>query len=128
MSPLKPLAAIACAALLIGAARDSDEKVLARLTQGRVPGAPVRCIDNNDIEGPTVVNDHTLIYRRFGTVYRNDLPAACRSLTDYSTIISTVYGGQLCEHDRFRAREPGEVVPSQFCFLGKFTPYTKPKR
>lgn len=128
VSALKPLAALACAMVLIGAARDSDDAVLAKQLAGRVPGQPVDCISAHDADGPTIINKRTLLYRSFGTIYRNDLPAECRSMTDTSTIIVDVYGGQLCEHDHFRTREPGDVIPSAYCFLGKFTPYTKPKR
>jgi hypothetical protein len=128
MSALKPFAALACAVVLIGATHDSDQAALAKQLAGRVPGQPVNCIDLHNTEGPTVINKRTLLYRSFGTIYRNELPSECRSMTDYSTIIVDVYGGQLCEHDHFRTREPGDVVPSAFCFLGKFTPYTLPKK
>jgi hypothetical protein len=128
MSAARAMLAIGGAVLLMGAARDSDEAVLAKQLAGRVPGKPVDCIDAQFADGPMVINHRTILYRVGATVYRNDLPSECRPLTETSTVIAELYSNQICYHDRFRTREPGETIPSQFCFFGRFTPYTKPKR
>ena len=126
-----PVLALALTALCGAAAPAADrvkEDPLARALAGRVPGKPVSCIDPQFTDGPQIIDDHTLIYNRVGRrVWRNDLPDACPALRPDVTIIVEMYGGQLCENDRFRVLEPGSRIPSASCRFGRFTPYDKPQ-
>lgn len=44
-----------------------------------------------------------------------------------TTVIVEMRGSQLCRNDQFRVLTPGTSIPSGYCRLGKFTPYTRPK-
>ncbi len=95
---------------------------------GRIAGKPVKCIDLQRIQGPSVVDRHTIIYRRSGrrvwvTRPVNDCPA----LRPVVTLITQVYGAQLCRNDRFQVLEPGAIIPSAYCRFDYFTPYDKPE-
>jgi hypothetical protein len=133
---LKSAYLLAAAALLgTGAAAiasrhgDADaQRDLDKALAGHVAGKTVECIDPHLAEGPQIVGQHVLLYRSGGTIWKNDLIGPCPSLRSDSTIISEIYGGQLCRNDRFRTREPGDVIPSAYCRLGNFTEYKSAKR
>ena len=103
------------------------DRDLAKATEGRVAGKPQDCIPINRAGGPQIIDKQTLVYTDMGTVYVNRLPAACPSLDRNDTIISEVYGGNLCRNDRFRSLQPGTSIPGAYCQLGSFTPYRKAK-
>ncbi|MFX8110421.1 hypothetical protein ABTK99_19145, partial [Acinetobacter baumannii] len=90
---------------LAGAASGDSRSPLDRALAGRVAGAPVRCIDNPTNQGPEVIDSRTIIYRDVSRLWVNHLPEACPSLSDNAILIVNVYGGQLCENDRFRTVE-----------------------
>lgn len=96
---------------------------LAKALSGTVRGKTLECVDPQEVEGPEIVGKRTLVYRRVGTLYRNDLIGPCPSLESDSTIIMEVKSGELCRNDMFRTVEPGDTIPSQFCRLGNFTEY-----
>ena len=119
--------------LLIAAALSgltvSDSKDLDRALAGRVAGKPVGCVSDNQIDTPQIVSDRILLYRDGGRVWRNDLPAACPGLDDDAIVVTEVHGGQLCRNDQFYTlQRAGIGIPGPRCRLGKFTPWTKPKR
>lgn len=95
---------------------------------GRVAGPPQACIPiATAMDGPTIVDAKTILYRVGGKIYRTGPNGACPSLRPFNTLIVEVYGGQLCRNDRFRIREPNSIIPSGACTFTDFTPYTKPK-
>jgi hypothetical protein len=97
---------------------------------GRLEGPPVRCISDTDISsGPTIVDEHTILYSRTGRrIWAVHPVGACPSLRPFSTLIVEKYGSQTCANDRFRVVEPGISIPSGYCRFGPFVPYDKPKR
>lgn len=97
---------------------------------GYVPGTPVECIDKSTYdEGPAIYDAHTIVYRTTGrTLYRTQPIGTCPALRPDSTLIVEIYGGHLCRNDRFRAREPGDVIPGPVCRFDRFTPYKKAPR
>lgn len=118
--------ALAAAALMLaGAASGDSRSALDHALAGRVAGTPVRCIDNPSNQGPEVIDSRTIIYRDVGRLWVNTLPEQCPSLDDDAILILDVFGGQLCENDRFRTLERGSNIPSGYCRLGTFTPYTR---
>lgn len=110
---------------LTAAAGDSSE--LDKALAGRVPGTPVSCIDSSLADGPQIIDNRTLIYRGAGRLWRNTLPDACPSLTGDVILVVDVHGGQLCRNDRFRTILRGTGIPSGFCRLGDFVPYSRVK-
>ena len=122
---------IGLAALLIGsgalARDDRAARDLAKALAGHTAGKTDQCIDPQFASGPQIIGHDTLLYRQGGTIWKTSVVGPCPSLDEGVTIISDVYGGQLCRNDRFRTLAPGESIPSAYCRLGGFTEY-KPVR
>ena len=121
--------ALACAALLAGCSAtgrppaDHDHE-LADALAGRVAGPPTDCIDQIDTQTVRIIAPDTVIYSSVGKrIYVNHVPD-CPALRPYSTLITVQHGSQLCRLDHFRVAEPGSSIPSGYCTLGQFTPYT----
>lgn len=94
---------------------------------GRVPGPPAQCLELSRVDGPTVIDTRTILYRQSGKrIWRAELSAECPALEPFSTIIAEVYGNQLCRGDRFRVRSPNSIIPSGYCRFERFVPYDKP--
>ncbi|WP_206364488.1 hypothetical protein [Sphingomonas pokkalii] len=122
------------AAALAGCAQNADyqaqrdaqaRRELASALGDRVAGKPQDCISPGMTDGPQIIDTRTLVYRQGGRLYRNDLVAECPSLAPLTTVIVEMRGNQLCRNDQFRVLTPGNSIPSQFCRLGKFIPYTR---
>jgi len=110
------------------AQRDAQaRRALADALGDRVPGKPQDCINPGMTDGPQIIDTRTLIYRQGTRLYRNDLAADCPSLAPLTTVIVEMRGSQLCRNDQFRVLTPGTTIPSGYCRMGKFTPYTRPK-
>lgn len=109
------------------AARDSHRDPLA----GRVAGTPQQCLSLTRVQGPAIVDDHTIVYRQNGRRLWVTHPVDdCPSLRPgFSTLIVDVTSGdQLCRNDRFRVRTPDSIIPGPFCRFDVFTPYDKADR
>lgn len=119
-----PLLLAACASVPNDAS-DGDRD-FAQLTAGRTAGTPQRCIDSSQFNGPRIIDARRIAYHQSGREWVSDLPAACPGLRRDATLIVDVYGGQLCQNDRFRTVYPGQSIPGPYCRFGKFTPYDKP--
>ena len=114
------IASLAALALTLVAGRDDP-------LAGRIAGAPVHCIGIGLVQGPTILDATTILYRQSGKrVWRTGPVGPCPQLRPLSTIIVDIYGGQLCRNDRFRLIEPGLSIPSPSCRFTDFTPYDKP--
>lgn len=117
---MKPLI-LAAIALALPAA-DSDP------LQGYTPGPPQDCISLSLVDGPSIVDRNTILYRENGKrIWKTSPVGDCPSLAPLNTLIVDVYGGQLCRNDRFRVLTPGLSIPSAYCRFDRFTPYTKVK-
>ena len=121
---------IAASALLGSASPAAPHKdALADVLAGRVAGKPVECVDTSRLNGPQIIDDKTLIYRESGRrIWRNDLIGPCPGLSPMDTLITDIYGSQLCRNDHFRALSPGGRIPGAYCRLGNFTPYDEPAK
>ncbi|MDP1025738.1 hypothetical protein Q5H91_00790 [Sphingomonas sp. KR1UV-12] len=117
---LIPLAALIVAAPIAAAPRDPFA--------GRVAGPPQRCITISPNLGGTVIDRDTIIYQgNGGRIWRTGPTGTCPSLRPMTTLIVQIYGGQLCENDRFSTIEPGMSIPSPQCRFRPFVPYTRVK-
>lgn len=96
---------------------------------GRVAGPPQHCIPLSQTNGPSIIDNHTILYTEGAgrRVWKTGTVGACPSLAPLNTLIVDVYGGQLCRNDRFRVLTPGTTIPSAYCRFTEFTPYTKVK-
>lgn len=128
---MRPLLIATAMLALVGAAapassRDDD---LASALAGRTAGKPQDCVNTSRVDGPQIIDDHTIIYRESGRrIWRNDLPDFCPGLRPNDTIVIEVYGGQYCRDDHFRSYTAGGSIPGAICRLGSFTPYDKPAK
>lgn len=122
-------AAIATAACATAAATDDHaQEELSKALAGYAPGKTAECIDLKMVDGPQIISHQALLYRQPGTIWKADVIGPCPSLEPMVTVITDVYGGQLCRNDKFRTLAPGESIPSAYCRLGSFTKYTHIKR
>ena len=122
------LAALILAGCTAGAGPDSasDAGELVRTLDGRVAGAPQRCLPASQSNGPQIIGE-TLIYRHGGTLWRAEVPDGCPSLRGDPIIVTEVFGSSICRNDRFRTLDRGAVsIPGPYCRFGDFTPYRKP--
>ena len=94
---------------------------------GRLAGPPSECVNLSSLEGPQIVDDHTILYRQSGRrIWRTGPVGPCPSLRPFGVLIVDVYGGQLCRNDRFRVKDPNLSIPSGYCRFSAFVPYDKP--
>ena len=128
------LMALALAAVATGASArhgydGNDPAAVAKALAGRVAGTPTSCIDPSRIDGPEIIDQHTILYRQTGRrTWRTGPVGACPSLRPLTTLITEIYGSQMCRNDRFRVLEPGTTIPSGYCRFADFVPYDKPRR
>ena len=114
------------ATLIAGAAvaRDNDaQRDLARELAGHVPGKTSQCIDPKVASGPSVIGHDTLLYHQGGTIWKANVIGPCPALDDDVTVITELWGGQLCKNDKFRVLEHGATIPSAYCRMGSFQQY-----
>ena len=110
------------------AARLSPEARLAQITQGRVAGKPVSCINlspvggNNDSEK---IAGLAMAYRQGSTWYVNRFDGGCPQLSEDTIVITRLHTSQLCRGDIADLRMSGANIPVGTCIFGDFVPYTK---
>lgn len=128
---MRRAAEAAALALLLGGCAAAEERFaqaqeseLAEVTEGRVAGAPVHCIDTRAslqvAGGVLVANDGGRVW-----VNRNDRRCTGASL-DPLVIVEPAIGSQLCRNDRFRTLARGSSIPGPDCRVEDWVPYTKP--
>ena len=107
----------------------SADRELQRLLAGKVAGKPVACLSDLQTKSPTVIDDHTILYRDGPTYYRNDFRGGrCPGLSSgFNALLTKRFGGDLCSGDPAEVIETtnGFIVGS--CLMGDFVPY-KPAR
>ena len=95
------------------------------VTAGRVAGETRTCVPPIGRSGLTVVDSRTLSYDGGRVLWINRLPADCPGLRPLTTLIVETFGTDYCRGDRFRANEPGSIIPGPSCVLSDFTAYRK---
>jgi len=121
------LAVIAATAAAAATHDKHAERDLAKALAGHVPGKTSECIDPKFASGPQIIGHDTLLYRQGSTIWKANVIGPCPSLEEGVTVITDIYGGQLCRNDKFRTLAPGESIPSAYCRLGNFTEYKPAK-
>ena len=120
---MRHLFTLAAGALLISAValqaapRLDPEQKLARAVQGRVAGAPVRCLDLRTVRLTKIINRTAIIYDAGNTVYVNR-PGNAEALDEGDTLVTRTALSQLCSVDRVQLWSSriwtGSVVLSEF--------------
>ena len=122
---LLPLILIAGAAT---ADSRSDRDALTRALAGRTAAPAVDCIDQRLVDGPQVIDQHTLIYRQGrGRLWVNTLPENCPGLRFNAIPVVQIVSGRMCRNDLFTPVTPG-AIPGGTCRLGSFMPWDRTKR
>lgn len=111
----------ALAILLVGAKQDDP-------LAGRVAGEPRDCIDASQGTNVAVLDRDSIAYSGTQRVLWVSHPiGGCPSLRPLTTLIVERFGSQICRNDRFRTIDFPQSIPSPYCRMGPFTPYTKAK-
>lgn len=126
-------------ALLFGAAaiaavpaqadpRPSPEAELERVLEGRIAGAPVRCINLRTINGSRVIDGTAIVYGRGSTIYVNRPRAGASELSRHDALVSRTITPQLCNVDTLKMVDTQTGVQTGLIFLGEFVPYRRASR
>lgn len=111
------------------AERLSPDEQLAKAIEGRVAGAPVKCIRLRDIRSTRVIDRTAIIYDTLGpTIYVNRLTAGAAFLHDDSILVTDTHSSELCSIDIVKLMDPGSKMLTGSVGLGEFVPYTKPRK
>ena len=123
-----PILLGACATA--GMAKDNDpelsEKQKAALDSalaGRVAGKPQSCISLTQRANLQVISDDVLLYKAGRTIYYNRVIGRCSGLSFGRTLVTNVFGGQLCRGDIARVADLQAGMLTGSCALGDFVPY-----
>jgi len=93
--------------------------------EGRVAGAPQRCVTTQQGAGLHVAGPHTLTYHDGRTIWVNSVPG-CSPLKFSDFLVLEPVGSQYCSGDFVRTRDNVSLIPGPGCRLNEFVPYTKP--
>ena len=93
---------------------------------GRIAGPAQSCVPARPTASIHVIDSATLGYDSGRTIYVNRLRSPCPGLNPLTVIVLDVHGSEYCSGDHFRTIETGSVVPGPICFLGEWTPFTRP--
>lgn len=131
----KMTSVIAAAALLavggsaVAAPRLSPEQKLAKAVEGRVPGKPVNCISLRNIRSSQIIDKTAIVYETSGrTLYVNRPDSGASWLDRDDVLVTNTHSSQLCSIDIVRLYDRGSRMQSGSVGLGKFVPYTKPRK
>lgn len=114
----------------IGADRPDPggEAELAKLVSGRTQGAPERCISNSGGINPRIIEGTAIVYDAGRTIYVNRPRGNLATLREGNSLVTQLWGSQICSLDRIRTVEPGSGFPHSIMVLGEFVPYTRTLR
>lgn len=127
---LATLAIVAAAAGLVAAplearARQSGEERLAKMIEGRVPGAPQSCIFTPGNSNFKVIDKTALVYKRGSTVYVNRTANPEDIDDDDILVLKRFSGSQLCRPETITLVDRQTGMFSGVIFLTDFVPYEK---
>jgi hypothetical protein len=116
------------AAPAVAAPRDTPEVQLQKLLAGRIAGAPVDCISLFPSNSSQIIKGKAIVYHVGGKLYVNEPRSGAESLDDDDILVTKVFGSQLCSIDTVNLVDRSSRFQRGFVILGKFVPWTKPKK
>jgi hypothetical protein len=126
---------IPCLAMLAGASAalarpdDSPQARLDRALAGRTAGAPVDCLQIDQILSTQIIDGIGILYEGNGGVrYLNRPTSGAFSLRTNEILVTDTHSPQLCSIDTVRLVDSTSHFPVGFVGLGKFIPYPRPSR
>lgn len=121
-----------CAAALFAAPaaapaeRLSGEAQLARITEGKVAGEPVDCIDSRRFNSTRIVNGTAIVYEApGGMLYVNVPRGGARSLDQWDVLVTRQYSPSLCRGEVVHLYDSSTMMQTGAVFLGDFIPYRR---
>ena len=118
-------AVLLAAALAVRGAAQQDEEAEAADT----PTEPRSCLARPTIDRTRILNGRNIVFvTRDDTIYNNQLPKECPTLSRRSLVNYGIQNGRMCAGDRFQVlweSAPGRYQPSAMCQLGTFVPITE---
>ena len=100
-----------------------QKAALDRALSGKVAGKPQSCISLTQRADLQVVSDELLLYKAGRTVYVNRVLGRCSGLSFGRTLVTTVWGSQICRGDIARVADLSAGMLTGSCALGNFVPY-----
>jgi len=116
------LAALATAVPSPAAADAKGEAQLAKLLDGRVPGAPVHCLSRNERENMQVIDRTALVFRDGKTLYVNR-PGGVNFLTWSDIPVFKIWGNELCKMDIVHLHDRSTGMGGASMTMVAFIPY-----
>ena len=128
---MRPLifSVLAAAAIVAGPATAREklepEARLAKMLEGRVAGAPQKCIPLSTARSSTIVDGTAIVYCIGNTLWVNRPEGGASSLDDDDILVTKTIGSQLCSIDTVNLVDRTSRMFSGFVSLGEFVPYRK---
>ena len=125
------IALTAAAALLGGSAlearsRQTPQQELAKLLEGREPGAPRPCISQFEARDVRVIDGTALVFGWGNTIWVN-VPRNARDVDSDDVLLTRNYGGQFCSLDIVQTLDRSSMIFNGSISLGDFVPYRRVK-
>src|SRR3546814_5823078 len=81
------------------------QATLTKALEGKVAGKPQSCMSMIPRAALQVISDDVLLYKIGRTVYVNRMMGNCSGLTNGRTLVSNVWGSQVCRGDIARVAD-----------------------
>ena len=125
------IALTAASALLAGPAleargRQTPEQELAKMLEGREPGAPRHCISQFEARDIRVIDGTALVFGWGNTIWVN-VPRNARDVDSDDVLVTRNYGGQFCSLDIVQTLDRSSMIFNGSISLGDFVPYRRVK-
>ncbi len=121
--------ALAAAAPVLAKPNVSAEDKLAKALEGRVPGKPVDCIRQSDIDSSRIFDRTAILYEMRGGDYYLQRPRGGAQSLRWSVILVTnTHSPDLCSIDVIHLLDQTSRFETGFLNLDKFVPYRRPDR
>ncbi|MBK5265609.1 MAG: hypothetical protein JJE34_10325 [Alphaproteobacteria bacterium] len=107
---------------------EKQQAALDKALEGKVAGKPRSCISLTQRADLQVISDDLLLYKAGRTVYLNRVNGRCNGLSFGGTLVTNVWGSQLCRGDIARVADLQVGMITGSCALGDFVSYTSPAK
>jgi hypothetical protein len=105
-----------------------QQAALDKALEGKVAGKPQSCISLTQRADLQIISDDLLLYKAGRTVYLNRVNGSCSGLSFGRTLVTNVWGSQLCRGDIARVADLQAGMITGSCALGDFVPYAPPAK
>lgn len=108
------------------AERLTGEAELARVTEDRIAGEPVRCLDTRRFPSARIIDGTAIVYEGPGSTLWVNVPrSGARTLDHWDVLVTRQYTGSICRGDIVRLFDSMTMTQTGSVFLGDFVPYRR---